>query len=100
MRSGEIRSCSSRTLIEACGETTVNSGALFKHMRNHKDTKRNSHKKAQDSQNIFASFVPFCGYSFLCGFLLVLMLPAAFAQTTPKSAQRALLDQYCVTCHN
>jgi hypothetical protein len=71
-------------------------------MRNHKDMKRNSHKKAQNSQNIFESFVPFCGYSFLCGFLLALTLPAAFAQTpaAPKSSQRALLDQYCVTCHN
>jgi hypothetical protein len=68
-------------------------------MRNDKDTKRNSHKKAQDSQNIFESFVPFCGYSLLCGFLLVLLLPAALAQA-PKTPQRAFLDQYCVTCHN
>src|SRR5690242_10068600 len=73
MRSGETRSCSSRTLIEACGDTSAKWGELYKQMRNY----------------VFA-------------LMFALSLPAAFAQTpaAPKSSQRALLDQYCVTCHN
>src|SRR5437762_5292339 len=110
MRSGEIRSCSSRTLIEACGGTSVNSGALFKHMRNHKDTKPYAngplvtchmpYRKLFDMTYRNWPMAHWHMVSCLCGFLLILMLPAAFAQTTPKSPQRALLDQYCVTCHN
>src|SRR5437764_11449336 len=58
-------------------------------MSNHKDTKT-QRKAASKKRYLRPFFVSLC----LCGSLVT-----AFAQT-PKSPQRAFLDQYCVTCHN
>jgi len=66
---------------------------------------RRSERRARRSQNVLLWFV--CGLSVLCVDRYVRAAgppqqpPATSAPAAaPKSPERALLDQYCVTCHN
>src|SRR5580765_9080680 len=60
-------------------------------------------QRPRSSQRFLLCFL--CGLSVLCvdhGLRAAgaSQAPAAAAATAPKSSERALLDQYCVTCHN
>jgi mono/diheme cytochrome c family protein len=63
---------------------------------------RRSPQRSPSSRSLFVLVL--CGLSVLCGerYLRAAYRPAQIPASAPapKSAERALLDQYCVTCHN
>src|SRR5947207_1270277 len=75
-------------------------------MRKHKDTKTRRHQGRPHQRYLFAAslgaFVSLCHCVFLSNYLAAQQQPkqAVAVATTSNAQYRALLDQYCVGCHN